>query len=637
MKSNKNISFLFSAAGVLIMVVVVVAVCMIANVVKVRLDFTENKLFTLSQGTKDILQSLDTPVELRFYCSQGGSDAAQLFVKNYSRNVDDLLKEYSKAAKGKLRVKRYNPEPDSDAEDMARADGVEGQMINTGDTIYMGIAVSCLDSTVALPFLAPVRERLLEYDITRAIARVSNPEKIKIGILTDLPMFGMPMNPMMMQQQQASQPWTVVSELKRDFDVVELHSDVEEIDENINTLLVVHPKNLPDQALYAIDQFVLRGGHLIAFVDPLFRLDPAAMSQQNPMARMDVASNMEKLFAAWEVSFDSTRVVADKNYPTMLSGQGGQPAEFLTVLSLTASAFDEKNISTAQVDNMLLAFPGCFSGTPAAGLTKEVLIKSSTNSQLVDKLMAERNALISRDFQPSNKEYEMAIMLLGKFKTAFPEGAPKKASAEIDSEEDSAAIPTETKPSLKESAQNGSVVLLGDVDMLHDNFSVRVSSIFGQRFVQPLNGNLTLAQNLVEQMAGSSSLINMRSRATLNRPFTVIQEYRSKAEAQYQSQLLELENRLNEARNKISELQQAKSEGSQKFILSDEQRAELSEYRKSEAEAAKHLKDVRKNLRKDITSLENNLTWINTAGMAFVVVLVGIVIAIIKRKRTAAK
>lgn len=636
MKSNKNISFLFSSVGVLIMLVVVTAVCMIANVVKIRLDFTEDKLFTLSQGTKDILQGLDTPVELRFYCSQGGSEAAQLFVKNYSRNVDDLLKEYSKAAKGKLRVKRYNPEPDSDAEDMARADGVEGQMINTGDSIYMGIAVSCLDNTVALPFLAPQRERLLEYDISRAIARVANPDKVKIGIMADLPMFGTPMNPMMMQQQ-ASQPWTVVSELKRDFDVVELHSDVEEIDETINTLLVVHPKNLPDQALYALDQFVLRGGRLIAFVDPLFRLDPAAMSQQNPMARMDVASNMEKLFSAWGISFDSTRVVADKNYPTMLSGQGGQAAEFLTVLSLTSAAFDEKNISTAQVDNMLLAFPGCFSGTPATGLTKEVLIKSSTNSQLVDKLMAERNALISRDFQPSNKEYEMAIMLLGKFKTAFPEGAPKKASEENDSEEDSTTASTGDKPSLKESVQEGSVVLVGDVDMLHDSFSVRVSSIFGQRFVQPLNGNLTLTQNLVEQMAGSSSLINMRSRATLNRPFTVIQEYRAKAETQYQSQLLELENRLNEARNKISELQQAKAEGSQKFILSDEQRAELANYRKSEAETAKRLKEVRKNLRKDITSLENNLTWINTAGMASVVVLVGIVIAIIKRKRTAAK
>ena len=618
------------------MLVVVVALCMIANVVKVRLDLTENKLFTLSQGTRDILQSLDTPVELRFYCSQGGSEAAQLFIKNYSRNVDDLLKEYSKASKGKLRVKRYNPEPDSDAEDMARADGVEGQMINTGDTVYMGIAISCLDSTVALPFLAPARERLLEYDISRAIARVATPEKAKIGILTELPVFGVPINPMMMQQQQGSQPWTVVSELKRDFDVVELSSDVTEIDGSIDTLLVIHPKELPDTALFALDQFVLRGGHLLAFVDPLFRLDPAAMSQQNPMARMDTSSNMEKLFTAWGITFDSTRVVADKNYPTMLSAQGGQGAEFLTVLSLTSSAFDEKNISTAQVDNMLMAFAGNFSGTPATGLTKEVLIKSSKNSQLVDKLMAERNTLISRDFQPSNKEYELAIMLSGKFKTAFPEGAPEKTSTETDSEGEQTAA-TEAKTALKESSRDGSVVLVGDVDMLHDSFSVRVSSIFGQRFVQPLNGNLTLAQNLVEQMAGSSSLINMRSRATLNRPFTVIQEYRAKAEAQYQAELLELENRLNEARNKISELQQAKTDGSQKFILSDEQRAELADYRKSEAETAKRLKEVRKKLRKDITSLENNLTWINTAGMAFVVVLVGIVIAIIKRKRTAAK
>ncbi len=220
MKNSKSLSFLFSSVGVLVMLAIVIAICTLGNVWKMRLDFTENKVFTLSQGTKDILTSLDTPVELRFYCSQGGSEAAQLFVKNYSRNVDDLLKEYSKAAKGKLRVKRYNPEPDSDAEDMARADGVEGQMINTGDTIYLGIAISCLDSTVALPFLAPARERLLEYDTTRAISRVISTDKTKIGVLTDLPMFGTPsMNPMMMQQQQAQQPWTIINELKRDFDV----------------------------------------------------------------------------------------------------------------------------------------------------------------------------------------------------------------------------------------------------------------------------------------------------------------------------------------------------------------------------------------------------------------------------------
>jgi len=232
------------------------------------------------------------------------------------------------------------------------------------------------------------------------------------------------------------------------------------------------------------------------------------------------------------------------------------------------------------------------------------------------------------------------VMLTGKFKTAFPDGKPAKTEAkdeDDDDDKDADEAKAADKPALKEATKEGAVVLVGDVDMLHDNFSVRVTSIFGQRIVQPLNGNLTLAQNITEQLAGNSSLINMRSRATMNRPFTKIQEYRAKAEQQYQSQLMDLENRLNEARTKISELQRAKTDGSQKFILSDEQKAELANFRKSEAETAKKLKEVRKNLRKDITSLENNLTWINTAGMAFVVVLVGIVIAIIKRKRTAAK
>ena len=317
MKSNKNVSFLFSTVGVIVMLAIVAAVCLLSNVYKMRMDFTEDRLFTLSQGTKDILANLDTPVELRFYCSQGGSEAAQLFVKNYSRNVDDLLKEYSKAAKGMLQVKRYNPEPDSDAEDMAHADGVEGQTINTGDTIYMGIAISCLDNTVALPLLSPTRERLLEYDISRAIARVASPDKVKVGVVTDLPVFGMEMNPMMMQMQQRGLPaWTFISELKSDFDVVELGTSLEEIPEDIRTVIVIHPKNLSDSTLFALDQFILRGGRMLAYVDPLFRLDPAGQSQQNPMAQYDTASTLEKLFTAWGITFDTTRVIADKNYPT---------------------------------------------------------------------------------------------------------------------------------------------------------------------------------------------------------------------------------------------------------------------------------------------------------------------------------
>lgn len=637
MKQNKHTSFLFSTVGIIVMLVIVIAVCTLSSFFKIRKDFTQDKLFTLSDGTRNILSALDTPVELRFYCTQGGSDATQLFIKNYSRNVNDLLNEYTKAAKGMLTVKRYNPEPDSDAEDMARADGISGQTISTGDTLYMGIAISCLDSTVALPFLSPARERLLEYDITRAIARVASPDKVKVGILTDLPVFGIPGNPMM--GQQGTQPWTFVSELERDFELVSMNSTTDSIDEDIQTLIVIHPKDLPEKTLYAIDQFVLRGGHLIAFVDPLFRLDPAAQAQQNPMARIDTASNMEKLFEAWGIKFDNSYIVADKNYiSTISTGMGS--IESPTILSLTSEAFSPDYVASAQIDNALMAFAGGFSGTPANGLQMNVLIKSSPNSQLVDKIMAENSQLLMKNFQISNQEFTLAAMLTGNFKTAFPEGTPQEVNSTEENSEntsDEESQKTAQTPGLKESAKPGAVILIGDVDMLHDYFSVRVSNFFGQKLIQPINGNLSLAQNLVEQMAGNENLINMRSRATMRRPFTVIQEKRVKAEEQYLSQLQELENILNETRTKINQLQEAKTDGSQQFILSEEQKTELANYRKSEADTARKLKEVRKNLRREIVSLENTLTWINTVGMATIVILIGIIIAIIKRKRTAAK
>lgn len=638
MKSKGLVSLLFSTVGIAIMLVIVIAVCIIANSCKVRHDFTEDHLYTLSQGTKNILKSLDAPVELRFYCSQGGSKAAQIFIRTYSKNVDDLLNEYAKHSEGKLKVKRYNPEPDSDAEDMAKADGIYGQTIETGDVIYLGLAISSLDRTVPIPFLSPARERLMEYDISRAIAEISAPTKTKIGVVTDLPVFGMPMNPMMMQQQQQmnNQPWTFVTELKKEFDVVEISpAELETVDPEINTLMVIYPKNFSDKALYALDQFVLRGGRMMVYVDPVFAMDPNARNAQNPMARMETSANMEKLFDAWGIKFDSTRVVVDRNYPTVI-GRGGQSEEFLSILSLTSEAFSTNNIAMLQVDSALMAFAGCFEGTPTEGLKKDVLIKSSEDAQLVDRLMAEMNSEIAKSYQPAHKEYALSIMLSGKFKTAFPDGAP--ATEEVKDEKSESETPAPAKaPQLKESTGEGAVILFGDTDMLHDGFSVRISNIFGQRIVSPINGNLVLAQNFAEQLAGNINLISMRSRATMNRPFTRIQQYKAKAEAEYQSQLMELENRLNEARRNISELQKAKTDGSQTYILSDEQRAELVKYRKSEAETQKTLKEVRKKLRKDINSLEDSLKWINIAAMPVVIILIGIIIAVIKRKRNAAR
>src|SRR5688572_21356166 len=333
MKKKQLETVLYSVVGVAAMFLVVIAVNFIFGVFKTRADLTQEKLYTLSDGTKTILKKLDGPVEIRFYCTQGEKEMPAHF-KAYAQRIEDLLAEYKQHAGGKIDVKKFNPKPDSDAEDSAQLDGVEGQMLPNGEHLYLGIAVSFLDAKAALPFLSPDREKLLEYDISRAITRVANPEKPVVGVMTTLPMFGQPMNPMMMRmgQQQPQEPWVVVNELQRDFTVRQIQMDVDKIEDDIKVLLVVHPKNISDKAQYAIDQFVLRGGKLVAFLDALAIMDRS--EQQNPMMpNMSGGSSMEKLLKTWGLAFDTTKVVADRNFTTRFV-RNNRPEEAPAVLSL---------------------------------------------------------------------------------------------------------------------------------------------------------------------------------------------------------------------------------------------------------------------------------------------------------------
>src|SRR6266404_1363828 len=270
-------TILYSAAGVVAMAAILIGFNVITSAVKTRADLTKEKAYTLSPGTRAILAKLDGPVKVRFYCTQGENSSQQaIMLKNYAKEVEDLLGEYKQAAKGKLVIEKYNPEPDSDAEDSAHLDGIEGQMLGNnpfggGDRFYLGLAITYgMDQKVAIPFLSPERERLLEYDISRAISQVFTPEKPVVGIMSPLPIFGMPANPMMMRMgQQGEQPWAIVNELKNDFKVMRVAMDVDKIDDDVKVLLVVHPREITDKAQYALDQFILRGGKMIAFLDPL--------------------------------------------------------------------------------------------------------------------------------------------------------------------------------------------------------------------------------------------------------------------------------------------------------------------------------------------------------------------------------
>ena len=636
MKKKQIETLLYSVVGVTAMFLLVVAANFIFGAFKMRADLTQERLYTLSDGTKAILKKLDGPVEIRFYSTQGEKEVPTQF-KAYAQRVEDLLSEYKQHGKGNITIKKFNPQPDSDAEDSAQLDGVEGQMLPNGEHLFLGLAVSYLDSKAALPFLSPDREKLLEYDISRAITRVANPEKPVVGIMTPLPMFGQPMNPMMMRmgQQQPQEPWVVVNELQRDFTVRQIQMDVDKIDDEIKVLVVVHPKNISDKAQYAIDQFVLRGGKLVAFLDALAIMDRS--EQQNPMMpNMSGGSSMEKLLKAWGLAFDTTKVVADRAFTTRFV-RNNRPEEAPAVLSLNPQGINKEDVVTSQIDNLLVPFAGVFTGTPADGLKKTVLLHTTPQSQLVEGFMAQMGGdAISKDFKPSGTTNAIAIRLAGKFKTAFPQGKPADAKPEDDKKEEKKEE-AKSDNSLKESKDENVVVLVGDADMLYDQFSVQIQNLFGQKIVIPRNGNLNLAQNVVEQMTGDNNLIGVRSRATLNRPFTVVQEMQSKADASWRAKIKEVEDGLRETQTKLNELQAKKEKGQQRFILSPEQQAELEKFRKKEAEAKRELKEVRKNLRKDIDSLENRLKWTNIAGMPLLVTAFGIVLAVVKNKRARAK
>jgi ABC-type uncharacterized transport system involved in gliding motility auxiliary subunit len=630
-------TIIYSAAGVAAMALILIAFNVISSAVKVRADLTREKAYTLSAGTKAILQKLDTPVKIRFYCTQSETATPEtVYLRDYAKRVEDLLAEYKQVAGGKITIEKYNPQPDSDAEDSARLDGLEGGQLSNGEKFYLGLAVSVLDAKEAIPFLSPEREKLLEYDLSRAISRVVTPEKPVIGIMSPLPVFGAPSSPMMMQMgRRGQEPWTIVTELKNDFTVRRVEMSADKIDDDIKVLLVIHPREITDQAQYAIDQFILRGGKLIAFLDPLPLMDSR---EENPMfgSMPNHGSSLDKLLKAWGIQFDTAKVVADLNFMMQLRGRGGQPDNAPAFLSLTADGINENDIVTSQIDNIWLPFAGAFTGTPVQGLKETVLLKSSANSQLVDGMMANLSGEnIVKEFKPSGTSYALAIRLSGKFKTAFPDGKPEEKKDEGKKPEDKAAE-TKADNSLKESKEESTVILVGDADMLSDQFTLRqMQTPFGN-FASAMNGNLNFAQNAVEQLTGDNNLIAVRSRATQNHPFTVVKKMQAQAEEAYQNKIKELEDSLADTRQRVNELQQNKR-GNQRFILSPEQQAELEKFRKKEAEVNIQLKDERKKLRRDIDSLENRLKWLNIAAMPVVVSLSGLGLAFYKRKRTSAK
>ena len=624
-------TILYSTAGIVIMLVILVAVNVITGTKPLRADMTQEKAYTLAAGTKAILQKLDTPVKIHFYCTQGGAATPEtVYLKDYARQVEDLLQEYQQIAGINLVIEKFDPQPDSDAEDSARLDGLEPQPLPDGDNFFLGLSISLADSHVAIPFLSPERDLLLEYDITRAISQVIHPEKPTIGIMSGLPVFGEMGNPMMMQmgQQGGTPAWTLIQQLQEDFNVRQIALDATNIGDDVKMLMVIHPKAISDEAQFAIDQFVLRGGKLVAFLDPL---SAYASRQQNPMMGETggSSSTLDKLLPAWGLQFDTSKVVADLDFKMQLRGRDGSPEDAPAWLGLTTDGINHHDIATANIDSIWLPMGGAFTGEPAAGLKETVLLHSSKDAELADAMMASMGgSSLINNFKPAGVEYNLAVRLTGKFKTAFPAGDPANTGTNTAGGAAS---------SLKESKAETSVVLIGDSDLLADDFSLRKRDTpFGVQ-VAPANANLDLAQDLAEQMAGDNNLSGIRSRATMNRPFTRIRQLQAAAETRGEAKIAELQQSLQDTQQRLSELQQQKKDSDQRNILSPEQQAELENFRKKQAQVSLELRQAQKDLRKEVVSLETRLAWLNILAMPLGVTLAGVAIAVVKRRKNSAK
>lgn len=641
MNSKKVETFFFSTLGVIAAFAIVVAINFIfSSVRKGRFDLTEDNIYTLSDGTRAILKKVDTPITIRYYFTQDDDVDVPAFIKNYARRVEDLLHEYQELAPKFIKLEKLDPQPDTDAEDSANLDGIDGQMLQTGDRLFHGVSFTSLDQKENIPFLAPQRERLLEYDVSRAISRVMVAKKPVVGVISALPLFGSSATPQMMRmgQFQGAPAWMAINELKADFEVKEIQMTETEIPDDVDVLLIVHPKNISEGLEYAVDQFVLGGGKLIAMVDPLSIMDQSG--GQNPMmggGQQQTSSSLDKLFNAWGVKYDKNKVVADKTLRTRVGGANGQPQENPTVLSVTGDNVNTNDIATSQIGNLLMAFAGAFTNSaPAEGLTQTALLETTPASQMVDGFLARMSGqAIMNDFKPDDVKRSLAIRLSGKFKTAFPDGKPGDSGPTDDEKKEEEK--KDDSGHLKESAEDNHVILVSDADMIHEQFCVRVQNIFGARFATPFSANLNLLQNFVEQMAGDSNLINARSRAIKARPFTVIAKLRTEAEEGYRTKIKELESDLQETQRRLNELQRSKEDANQKFILSPEQKKELENFRQKQVETNKKLKNLRKDLRKDIDSLENRLKWSNILGMPAIVIVIGLMIGLIKRSKTAAR
>jgi ABC-type uncharacterized transport system involved in gliding motility auxiliary subunit len=598
-------------------------------------DFTEDKVHTLSEGTRGILKDLGAPVTIRYYATRS-SDYMPEDLKLHMRRVDDLLAEYQNLSGGKLRVEQLDPQPDTDAEDAANLDGIRGQRFED-QNLYFGLAVSCIDRTATIPFIDPSQETMLEYEISKAISEVSRADKPLIGLMSGLPIAGN-QNPMMaMQGQQGTPPWVIYSQLAQSYEVKDLTMTPEKIDPSIDVLLVFHPAEITPAAEFAIDQYLLQGGTVVACLDP-YSVAAQMSGGGNPMmgGGPPTASTLPTLLGAWGVSM-GTQVLGDLSYQTTMSGN--RPAVAVLTVPQEGMPQRDKDVITKNLNSLTFFLPGGLSKTGGAGVAINSLVKSSDKAGLVDAMKASQlDPNLGRTIKDP-KSYDLVMHLKGSFKSAFPKGKPgaEEAKPEEKKDEPKEGEKKEEKPAaLTEATKEGNVFLISDIDVFFDQFAYRVQRFGGMQMAQPINGNSSLLFNIVDQAASSTHLIGARSRAAIARPFTKIKDLESEFTRKSGEKIEEKQKELDKVSEEINTLVQQRAQGDRVFMDSDLE-AKIREGRAKQVSARKELREMEKDLKREKDKISGKATLYNVAAMPGLVILIGLGLFIKRRTATRAR
>jgi ABC-type uncharacterized transport system involved in gliding motility auxiliary subunit len=621
---------LVSTTGVGVLLAILILLNVIVSYANIRWDATEDKIYSLSEGTRNILAEMTEPVTAKFFFSRSRRDLPN-HLKIYARRVRDFLGEYEHASRGKIKVEVFDPGPDSDEEEWAEKYGLRAVRTAAGNKIFAGLVFVAADREETIEWLDPAREELLEYDITRIIHRLQSYEKKIVGVLSSLPVTGAGRRMPGRRQPQGGDAWFFVKELRKTYEVRSLSLEAKRIDPGINLLMVIHPKGFSPQVQYAIDQYILAGGNALIFVDPSCVSDRRGRQQFGPSAM----SSLDKLFAAWGLNLETGKAVADLDQTTRVRTGSNKVEDNPVWISARGEAFNAEDIVTSRLESMLFPVAGALQETADSFYEVEPLIRSGTNAGLINAFVAGFGAeSIRSDITPTGERFNLAVRLRGKFKSAFPDGPPEGEKEESKADPESGEIP---QAEHRDTAEGKStVIIVADADMLADRFYVQRSNFLGFDVSKVFNDNLNFVANACEILTGSDDLIGLRSRGKFERPFTTVTELKRRAQERWLAKEKELLKQIEATNSKLRKLEQQK-DSSQKLIISPEQEAEITKFRERKSRIKDELKEVRKKLRADIVQLGNILKAINIFLMPLMVSLAGMLFAVHKQRRMRRK